>query len=245
MAASEPIGGRISRVEPSGKGIGRTVVYEGEVKRHNVRVRLIHWMVGLTFLLALGSGFALFAPWLYKWLSPLFGGGAMARLLHPWFGMAFVIAMLFLLAEWFGVMSWGEADRRWMRRIRDYVTNTEKVEADDVGKFNAGQKQWFWAMVASGGVFLLSGIPLWFPEVFGRTLMWICYFIHDVAALIMLGGFFVHIYESTAGIPGTLRGMVRGTVTQAWAWTHHPGWYRQITGRDAKADRENATRLQK
>ena len=29
---------------------------------------------------------------------------------------------------------------------------------------------------------------------------------------------------------GSIRAMVRGTVTQAWARNHHPGWYREITG---------------
>ena len=38
--------------------------------------------------------------------------------------------------------------------------------------------------------------------------------------------------------------MVRGTVTRAWAWTHHPSWYRQVTGRDPKADLDQAQRAQ-
>jgi len=67
---------------------------------------------------------------------------------------------------------------------------------------------------------------MWWPEVFGRVLMWIAYFFHDVAALVMLGGFSIHLYEGTAAMPGTFRSMVRGTVSERWAWTHHPAWYR-------------------
>jgi len=34
--------------------------------------------------------------------------------------------------------------------------------------------------------------------------------------------------------------MINGTVTEKWAWTHHPDWYRDVTGRDAREayDRE-------
>jgi formate dehydrogenase subunit gamma len=231
----------VSRVGPAEK-FGRTTVYEGELLRHSVYNRVVHWAVAIFFILALLSGFALFTPWLYGWVAPLFGSGARARLLHPWFGLGFVIALIFQLRGWYASMRWKDNDSRWLRRIRAYVTNTERAEADDVGKFNGGQKLWFWTMIYSGLVFLITGIPLWFPEVLGRTLMWICYFFHDIAGLVMLAGFIVHIYEGTLAIPGTFRSMTRGTVTRQWGWTHHPAWYRELTGRDARQDREQARR---
>ena len=221
---------------------GRTVVYQGEILRHGVYTRVVHWAVAIFFILALLSGFALFTPWLYKWLSPLFGSGDRARLLHPWFGLGFVIAMAFQAYGWWRDMRWNEKDRQWLRRIRDYITNAEKTEPDYVGKFNGGQKLWFWAMVVCGIVFLITGIPLWFPEYLGRTSAWISYVLHDIAGLIMLGGFFVHLCEGTAAIPGTFHSMMRGTVREEWGWTHHPGWYREVTGRDPTADRERASR---
>jgi formate dehydrogenase subunit gamma len=231
----------VSRVSPAEK-FGRTTVYEGELLRHSVYNRVVHWAVAIFFILALLSGFALFTPWLFAWVAPLFGSGARARVLHPWFGLGFVIALIFQLRGWYAAMRWKESDSRWLRRIRAYITNTERAEADDVGKFNAGQKLWFWTMIYSGLVFLITGIPLWFPEVFGRTLMWICNFFHDIAGLVMLAGFIVHIYEGTLAISGTFRSMTRGTVTRQWGWTHHPAWYRELTGRDARQDREEARR---
>ena len=56
------------------------------------------------------------------------------------------------------------------------------------------------------------------------------YVLHDLAALVMLVGFIVHVYEGTASQPGTLRSMTRGTVEKQWAWTHHPRWFRRATG---------------
>lgn len=223
---------------------GRTVVYEGEVLRHSLYTRVVHWAVALFFILALLSGFAIFTPWLYAWLAPLFGGGPRARLLHPWFGLLFAVAFVLQMVNWWRPMRWGESDRRWLRRVRAYITNGEKLESEDVGKFNGGQKLWFWALVFSTLVFLVSGVLLWWPEVFGRVPMWLSYFAHDVAALVLLGGFIIHIYEGTAQVPGTFRSMTRGTVRDRWAWTHHPAWYRAVTGRHPRTDYERALRRQ-
>jgi cytochrome b subunit of formate dehydrogenase len=33
---------------------------------------------------------------------------------------------------------------------------------------------------------------------------------------------------------------MRGTVSDKWAWTHHPAWYRRATGRDPRADYQRA-----
>src|SRR5262249_46652697 len=128
-------------------------------------------------------------------------------------------------------------DSRWMKRIKEYITDVDESEPSYVGKFNAGQKLWMWAMVACAAIFLITGIFLWYPEHLGRTAAWISYFFHDIAGLVMLGGFLVHIYEGTLALPGSLHSMLRGTVTREWAAKHHPAWYQDVVaGRDAEAN---------
>jgi formate dehydrogenase subunit gamma len=219
---------------------GRTVVHEGEIVRHPVYTRVLHWSVAVFFILALLSGFAIYSPWLYHWLTPLFGGGPSTRLLHPWFSLGFVLFFALQFLNWLEPMTWTAADRRWMKRVRDYVTSSGVVESEDVGYFNGGQKVYFWAIVASAVVFVLSGFPMWFPKTFGRITVNIGYVLHDLAALVMLVGFIIHLYEGTAAQPGTFQSMTRGTVRHRWAWTHHPAWYRHATGRDPRADYERA-----
>jgi len=197
-------------------------------------------MVAITFTLALLSGLAIYSPWLYHWLAPLFGGGPMTRLLHPWFALAFVIFMAVEFGHWRGVMTWTDADRKWMKQTRQYVSNEEKLSPEYVGFFNAGQKLFFWTVAISGALFLVTGIIMWFPGTFGRILVAISYVLHDIAALIMLAGFILHVYMSTVFEPGTMRSMTRGTVTEAWAWTHHPAWFKAVTGRDPKQALEEA-----
>jgi formate dehydrogenase subunit gamma len=225
--------------------LGRTRVHDGELLRHPVYTRLLHWSAAIFFILALLSGFALYTPWLFHAVTPLFGSGAMTRELHPWFSLGFVLVFLLQILNWLTPMRWTPADRRWMRHFRAYISNTEKLEPEDVGFFNAGQKLYFWAIVGSTIVFLISGIPMWMPEIFGRHSVMVGYVLHDVAALVMLGGFIVHLYESTAQQPGTFQAMTRGTVSRPWAWTHHPNWYREVTQRDPRADYEQARERQK
>jgi formate dehydrogenase subunit gamma len=223
---------------------GHTVVHEGELLRHPVYTRFLHWTVAIFFFLALLSGLAIYSPWLFGWLTPLFGGGPMTRLLHPWFGLGLVVAYIFQFLNWLALMRWTDADSKWIRRLPDYIKGEEKLEPEYVGFFNGGQKLQFWEIIIGSFVFLITGLIMWFPELTGRIAMAISYVLHDISALIMTVGIWIHIYLSTVGQPGTLRAMTRGAVTRAWAWTHHPAWYAQVTGRDPRKDYERARRRQ-
>jgi len=224
--------------------IGLTVVYQGELLRHRAYTRFLHWAYGIFFFLALLSGFGIYMAWIFRWFTPLFGGGAITRMLHPWFGLGFVLFFALQAFNWAADMKWGPGDTHWMKRLPDYVTHRDTVEPADVGFFNAGQKMQFWEIVGGCAAYLVTGLIMWFPEIAGRWPVAIAYVIHDISALIMLAGIFVHIYLSTIGEPGTMQAMTRGTVSEAWAWTHHPAWYQTMTGRDpAEALRDARDRL--
>ncbi len=222
--------------------MGRTTVYQGELLRHRVYTRFLHWMVGIFFFLALLSGFGIYLPWIFRWFTPLFGGGPMTRLLHPWFGLGFVFFFGLQFINWLQPMKWTPNDSRWMKRLKTYVKNEEPTEPEYVGFFNAGQKLQYWEIAIGSIAYLVTGIIMWFPEVFGRAAVAVSYVIHDISALIMLAGIFVHVYLSTVGEPHTFQAMTRGTVREDWAWTHHPAWYKEVTGRDPKQALEEARR---
>jgi formate dehydrogenase subunit gamma len=54
--------------------------------------------------------------------------------------------------------------------------------------------------------------------------------VHAAIAAIMIAMIFVHVYAAL-WVKGTVRAMVYGTVTRAWAKQHHRAWYRQVTGK--------------
>jgi formate dehydrogenase subunit gamma len=222
---------------------GHTEVYEGELLRHPVYTRFLHWMVALFFFLALFSGFGIYLPWLFRWFTPIFGGGPLSRAMHPWFGLGFVFFFGLQMLNWLNPMKWTKADTNWMRNIKTVVASTEKFDPPDTGFFNGGQKMQFWEIVSGCVVYLITGIILWAgAPTFGRMSVAISYVLHDISALIMLGGIFIHIYLSTFGEPGTFQAMTRGVVSEAWAWTFHPAWYKDVTGRDAGKAYEEARR---
>jgi formate dehydrogenase subunit gamma len=223
--------------------VGKTKVYKGELLRHPVYTRVLHWAVALFFFLALLSGFGIYLPWLFRWFTPIFGGGPLSRELHPWFGVGFVFFFGLQALNWIRPMAWTKADSNWMRGIKKIAGGEEKMDPPDTGFFNAGQKLMFWEIVAGCAVYLITGIVLWFgAATFGRITVAVCYVLHDISAIVMLGGIFIHIYLSTIGEPGTFHAMTRGAVSEAWAWTFHPAWYKEVTGRDPRADCEAAAK---
>ncbi len=221
--------------------LGQTKVYRGELLRHPVYTRVLHWAVALFFFLALFTGFGIYLPWLFRWFTPIFGGGQLSRILHPYFGVAFVFFFGLQALNWMQAMLWTAADSHWMRNIGKVVSGEEKMDPPDTGFFNAGQKLQFWEIVGGCLAYLVTGMILWAgARTFGRIPVAISYVVHDISAVVMLGGIFIHIYLSTIGEPGTFQSMIRGAVSEAWAWTFHPAWYKQITGRDPLADCEKA-----
>jgi formate dehydrogenase subunit gamma len=221
--------------------IGRNEVHEGELLRHPVYTRVLHWMVAIFFLLALFSGFGIYLPWLFRWFTPIFGGGPLSRAMHPWFGLGFVVFFALQTLNWLKPMAWTAADSRWMHNLAKYVGGKEKMDPPETGFFNGGQKLQFWEIVAGCVVYLITGIILWMgARTFGRWPVAVSYVLHDISALVMLFGIFIHVYLSTFGEPGTFQAMTRGAVSEAWAWTFHPAWYKEITGRDPRAAYEEA-----
>jgi formate dehydrogenase subunit gamma len=223
------------------ESFGNTEVYSGELLRHPVYTRFLHWMVALFFFLALFSGFGIYLPWLFRWFTPIFGGGPLSREMHPWFGIGFCFFFGLQALNWLKPMRWIPADTKWMENLHNIAGGKEKLDPPDTGFFNAGQKVQFWEIVAGCIVYLITGIILWAgARTFGRTTVAVSYVLHDISALIMLGGIFIHIYLSTIGEPGTFQAMTRGAVSEAWAWTFHPAWYKEVTGRDPQQAYEEA-----
>ena len=224
--------------------VGTTRIHRGELLRHPVYTRVLHWLVAILVCALFVVRFRYLFAVAVSILTPIFGGGPMTRLLHPWFGLFFDIFFFFQFLNWLTPMLWTKTDTRWLKRIKQYTTNEDKLELEEVGFFNGGQKLYFWTIVLSGILFLVTGLLMWFGDVVPRWLVAVSYVIHDLSALLMLAGFVIHIYEGTAAMPGTFRAMTDGTVTEKWAWTHHPAWYRAVTGRDPRDAYEGEKRHQ-
>jgi formate dehydrogenase subunit gamma len=208
------------------------IVVGSEIVRHRRASRLIHWSVALTFFLCVVTGMPIWTP-IFGWMASLVGGLSVARVIHPWAGIAFALASVVMFFHWLGDMRFLPSERGWLGpKAFEYM----RYESDDseVGKYNGGQKLLFWSVSLGMVGLLLSGLLIWFPRAFPRLLLEFAYIIHDVTFIAFAVAIVFHIYLGTAAEPGTFRSMTRGTVNRKWARLHHPRWYREVTGEESR-----------
>jgi formate dehydrogenase subunit gamma len=209
-----------------------------EVPRYNLFERIVHWEVTITFVALMLSGMALAYPRL-AWLSALLGGGQTMRASHPWIGIAFTVGVLAMLIIWVKPMLIERGDREWVRRLRVYTRDGHN--GLDTGRFNAGQKGYFWFVVVFSVVLFLTGLPLWFPSLLGASGRQWARLLHHISYLLMVAGFIIHVYMSTTFLPGTMSAMTTGKVTRRWAAWHHPRWYREQASVDEQTSHNEQT----
>jgi formate dehydrogenase subunit gamma len=200
-----------------------------EIERYTAGTRINHWIIAISFVLLALSGLALFHPALF-WLTNLFGGGPWTRILHPFIGCVMVVAFVLLAAKMWGDNKWQPRDSIWLRKIKDVVNNREE-NLPEVGRYNAGQKLLFFAMLACLFVLFLSGIMIWriyFSALFSVHLIRIASLLHAFFAFVLICAIIVHIYAAI-WVKGSIRAMTRGWVSPGWAWKHHRAWFREVT----------------
>ena len=202
---------------------------EDRILRYTLGERVIHWVAGLTYVYLLLTGLAFWSPYLF-WIAMFFGGGPTARFWHPWMGLIFTASVVWMYRIWHRDMRATLADREWAKHVGDYIRNQDE-NLPPIGRFNIGQKQFFWLMLIGGIALLLSGVALWLVNDIPWSWRWLRYtavLVHAVAALATIGGFIIHVYMGTAMVRGGFTSIIRGEVSTAWARTHHRLWYEQV-----------------
>ena len=204
------------------------VIVGEEIIRHRLLSRVIHWAVAVSMLLSLITGLPIWTP-IFGWMAFLVGGLAVCRWLHPWLGIVFFASSVAMFAHWAKEMGMSKDDWAWLGpRLFLYM----KAETDDsqVGKYNGGQKIFFFTSALAALALVASGVVLWFPLSFGQGLRELSLILHDVTFILFTASVIGHIYLGTASEPGTFTAMTRGAVSKKWARFHHPRWYREVTG---------------
>lgn len=209
-----------------------TAIPEDEVQRYTFAERAYHWINAIAYTYLMLTGLAIFTPLAY-WLAYVLGGPATIRYWHPWIGLIYLATVFWMHRMWKRDMQKIPEDERWSKNIRAYAENRDELMPPQ-GRFNAGQKQFWWVMLYCTFILLITGIIMWIPEKMPRELHWvlpITVFIHSATALITIAAFIIHVYMSVWVTPGSVKAMVEGHVSTNWARTHHRLWYEKITGR--------------
>jgi len=204
------------------------------VDRYTAGARVNHWITATSLVLLAISGLALFHPRLF-FLSGLFGGGPLVRIIHPWIGVVLFFSFLGLFLRFWKANLWKREDGTWLARIRDVLAAHEE-KLPEVGKYNAGQKFVFWSMSVLIIVLITSGVIIWDQYFFEYTSIeqkrW-AVLIHSIAAILAISVWIIHVYAAI-WVRGTISAMTRGSVTGGWAWRHHRKWLRELVAKSSK-----------
>src|SRR5215467_1447855 len=212
---------------PTGRLIQRFTPFE----------RYVHWVVAISFsilgitglIIMLGKYVLLpvIGYTLFSWLTQL------SKHLHNFAGPVFVVSLLMFIVMFVKDNLPALHDIRWLFKAGGMISG-EHVPS---GRFNAGEKLWFW-----GGVVFLSlivsasGLILDFPNFDQvRAVMIQANLVHAVAAGAVMAISLGHIYLGSIGLEGAYDAMRYGYVDEAWAKEHHEYWYNDIKSGKIKA----------
>jgi formate dehydrogenase subunit gamma len=203
------------------------------IQRFTPWERSIHWTTAYAFVALAITGLIIFfgknillpliGYTLFSWLTIL------SKNLHNFIGPIFVLLLVLIFATFVRHNGWRAYDWIWVRRFGGLLAGHDVPS----GKFNAGEKLWFWGGVLLLGIVLsASGLVLNFPN-FDQTrqTMQIANVIHVVGATLFIVAALGHIYMGTLGMVGAYDAMATGYVDETWAREHHLYWYNDLRER--------------
>jgi len=147
---------------------------------------------------------------------------------HTVAGPIFAVALAAMAVRWSDRARFRAGDGAWIRRGGGFAGRA----APAAGRFDAGQKIFFWCLVALGLASLASLMATTVP-VFGQVGQGRLLAVHRWSGLgitVLVG---LHLYVTAAARPGTLRAMFDGKVDMEWARRYHAAWLEEL-GREGK-----------
>jgi formate dehydrogenase subunit gamma len=183
--------------------------------------RAAHWANALLFGILMLTALPLYFPS----LSEVVGRRALVANIHVWSGVVLPVPVVVSILG-----PWGAQMRRDLRRInvwtRDEVKwlrllgrNAPRV----VDKFNPGQKLNAIFIGACIVIMLATGFILKWFRFFPVSWRTGATFVHDVLAFAIFAVVIGHILFAVTHRE-SLRSMIKGWVSEAWAAKHAPGW---------------------
>jgi formate dehydrogenase subunit gamma len=215
--------------------------YSDEIHRFSMFERTVHLFRLIAFLILSVSGLIL-AFNLHLWQQLLFGSPQRMLDFHIWSGVVFIVTTALGLWLWLEDAVFEAHDKEWVRVLGGYLGHKGEVPA---GRFNAGQKMFYWYTAAFGVLMSVTGLILVFKDTFELSTICLTSTLHNLIGFFLIAGVLAHAYLGTVANPGTWRVLVDGSVTREWARHHHPNWYRALLAAgliapEGKADDEES-----
>jgi formate dehydrogenase subunit gamma len=207
-----------------------------QMRRFTALEMTVHWTTAISFCLLGISGLIMFfgkhvllpvmGYTLFSWLTQL------SKNLHNFIAPLFIVSVAVMVVIWARDNLWRSYDWQWFSRAWAFFLKSEHIPS---GRFNAGEKAWFWAGVLVLSIVMAwSGLVLLFPN-FDQTrhTMQESWIWHATAAMLYIAASLGHIYMGTIGVENTYGNMRHGYCDETWAKEHHSIWYREVKEEDA------------
>jgi formate dehydrogenase subunit gamma len=209
------------------------------IRRFSTTEQIVHWSTAISFcILGISGLIMLFGKHillpvigytLFAWLT------ALGKNLHNFVAPFFIVAVLVMVFMWLRDNLPRAYDWQWFRKAYAFFMRGEHIPS---GRFNAGEKGWFWfGVVGLSIVVSWSGLILLFPNFDQtRAVMQDAWIWHASAAILYIAMSLGHIYMGTIGVEGAYGNMRTGYTDETWAREHHEIWYDDVkSGKAASA----------
>ena len=194
--------------------------------------RLIHLLAAVAFLILVPTGLMII-------FGKYFGGGALVELARHFHGIAtviFLISVFPMCIFWFIDMLPTFDDIKWCFILGGYLS--KKKKEIPAGKFNAGQKMWFWmssfggvVMITTGGFMFFQDFDYGIATTLGLSqinLLRVSAIVHSCLAVIITAFFFTHVYMSLFAIKGAIHSIITGYKEEDEVKHLHSSYYKKL-----------------
>ncbi len=200
-------------------------------------MRVVHWIAAIGFVLIVPTGFMMI-------FGDALGGGTLvrtARYAHSIGTVLFLVAVIPMFVAWVIPMLPTLDDVKWLFVAGGYLSR--KKREIPAGKFNAGQKLWFWLATIGGLVMIVTGGLMYFQTIDIRPILsWIgvaadtdqiaylrlSAIVHNFLGMAIAALFITHLYMSIFAIKGALGSMINGKKSEDELKHLHSTYYKKL-----------------
>lgn len=175
--------------------------------------RILHGIIAVAFIVLLVSGLAIT-------FGRYFGGGTgglVLRTAHEYAGFVFTPVLVILVVMWLKHAVFRAYDVEWFSKAGGYLGYKGQLRS---GKFNAGQKQWYWFMTVFGVLLAATGLAVFF-QLGSISQMRFYMVVHLLSSIPLILMFVAHLYMTTVGTKGAFMGMINGRFSKTAAQKFH------------------------
>ncbi|MCV3550981.1 formate dehydrogenase subunit gamma [Campylobacter sp. CNRCH_2013_0855] len=196
--------------------------------------RLFHFVAAISWIILVPTGLIMI-------FGSYFGGGFFVRMCKNLHGIAtilFIISIIPMLLCWIKRMLPASYDLRWMMIVGGYLSKEKKPVP--AGKFNFGQKSWYYIAVFGGFLMIITGAFMFFLDfnstslqsIFGIShidILRASAIIHNILGILCAVFFAIHIYMAVFAIKGSIHSMISGYKEEEEVYILHSYWYKELS----------------